>query len=117
YEATRHVQGRLYNLLMLTTTHLRREERRPSGFVDAAAASAASDIAAAGGASGYMRDAGAGVAGEEGAAGLPSMEESGWGRGAVFVAGNGGVLSAGARNGVEAESGAAGDGTGERKND
>eukprot|EP00752_Nemacystus_decipiens_P011714 g10395.t1 len=25
YKATRHVQGRLYNLLMLTTTHLRRE--------------------------------------------------------------------------------------------
>ncbi|CAN0205039.1 unnamed protein product, partial [Pylaiella littoralis] len=48
YQTTRFVQGRLYNLLMLTTTHLRRE--RPPCFEDpataAAAAAAATDLGA-----------------------------------------------------------------------
>ncbi|CAM9915349.1 unnamed protein product, partial [Ectocarpus fasciculatus] len=39
YKTTRHVQGKLYNLLMLTTTHLRRE--RPACFDDATGTSTA----------------------------------------------------------------------------
>eukprot|EP00903_Cladosiphon_okamuranus_P015493 g14304.t1 len=69
YKAARHVQGRLYNLLMLTTTHLRRE--RPACFEDTEAALAAFS-------SGCVRGAGAvGVAGREGLRGLERVGSAG----------------------------------------
>lgn len=71
YKATRHVQGRLYNLLMLTTTHLRRE--RPTCVEDtvtAFSAFASGRVSGEGAAAGAGREGLRGVVGVGGAGGI-----------------------------------------------